>query len=554
MVVRRIFAIAMSAFLIVIVSNVAHAQAVDPARIEERLPAKRPDRVPDSTGFRGVVGERESGVPTWSFTLKQVLYEGRTAVSEDELRPAYEDYVGKVIGQTQLRDIVTRVSEIYRAKGFTLSTAQVPAQSIVDGVLTIAITEGYVGNAVYIGLPEGALPEYLTDLKAERPATQTTIDRTLLLIDDLNGIDVVDSYFTVDAQDPQVFTLHVEMLIEDVNYSVYADNRGTTDSGRDQVFGSASANSVLMTGDRVTVAGSTVPSAPEELLYGEIMYELPIHTIESWLDLTISAASIDAGPPFDTLDVESSATRFLARLNHPLIRLPEETLWIGLAFDVRHSEESSFDVPTYEDDLRVLRAVASYDWVESEDVTNTVRVEASHGLDALGASENGDALLSRGSGRPQFSKATVEVTRRQALSESFEVSGSVFGQIADGPLLSAEEIVLGGPTYGRAHDYAELSGDGGVSAMAELRYLDIVEEAWLESYELYAFVDGGYVWNLDPVFELDDAHLGSVGTGVRLGLPHAIEAEFELAQPISRSGPRSSDRRLRPYLSLSIDF
>ena len=280
----------------------------------------------------------------------------------------------------------------------------------------------------------------------------------------------------------------------------------------------------------------------------------PFTPSKFWLDLTISAASIDAGPPFDVADIESSATRFLARLNHPLIRTTEETLWLGVAFDVRHSEESSFGIPTYEDDLRVLRAVASYIWLESEAVTNSLKLEVSRGLDAFGASQNGGPMLSRASGRAQFTKLTLEATRQQALSETLEINASVLGQLADGPLLSAEEIILGGPTYGRAHDYGELSGDSGLVATAELRYRQVIDETWLESYELYGFVDGGYMWNVDPAFELDNGHLASVGAGLRLGLPDAIEAQFELAQPISRSGPRGNDRRLRPYLSLSIDF
>lgn len=532
----------------------AQVTATDPARTEERLPDRKREPQLEQAPNQGVKGERKANAVLSSFTLTHVVYEGRTAVAEDDLKPAYRDFIGKTIGEEELRLIVQRVTDIYRARGYSLSTASIPGQSVVRGVLTVKISEGYVGGTEFVGLPQGSLRGYFDELLAEKPAQQKTIDRALLQLDDLNGINVADSYFAASPGDPDRYTLYIELEIDDAVYTFYADNRGTKDSGRDQVFASASLNSVATEGDRVTLAVSTVPSAPKELLYGELTYELPLHFIESWLDLTLSTASIEPGDVFKGSGIKSKARRFLARFNHPLIFLPDETLWLGLAFDVRHTRETAFGTLRYEDDLRVVRAVASYIWAESAEVTNSIKAEISRGIDGLGASQNGDAFLSRAGGEAQFTKLTVDASRNQAITDDISLNVTFTSQIADGPLLSAEEFVLGGPVFGRAHDYAELAGDNGWAALAELSYTELVEEGWLNSVTYYGYVDGGAVWNIDPLFEADNGHLMSLGAGVRLGLPDNMEAAFELAQPLSRSGPRANDRRIRPYLSFSIEF
>src|SRR5690606_36681616 len=79
--------------------------------------------------------------------------------------------------------------------------------------------------------------------------------------------------------------------------------------------------------------------------------------------------------------------------------------------------------------------------------------------------------------------------------------------------------------------WSERSGDRGIMGLAELRYdwknaLDAVPNA-----QLYGFVDGGTVSNLESGF--GSGSLASVGGGVRADLGSRIWADVGVALPLS---------------------
>jgi hemolysin activation/secretion protein len=75
------------------------------------------------------------------------------------------------------------------------------------------------------------------------------------------------------------------------------------------------------------------------------------------------------------------------------------------------------------------------------------------GLDILGASDEGDLLLSRVNASAEFSKAYVTFTRLQHFSDRWSLLLAAAGQTAAGPLLSSEAFYLGGPFFaGRSEE------------------------------------------------------------------------------------------------------
>ena len=124
------------------------------------------------------------------------------------------------------------------------------------------------------------------------------------------------------------------------------------------------------------------------------------------------------------------------------------------------------------DIIRAARLRADYDFVDTliGPAVNLVSVEASQGLDILGARESGSPDLSRAAGRSDFTKLTVTTQRLQALGGGFSLLTAANGQYAFSPLLAAEEFGFGGTQFGRGYDPAELTGDHGLAAKLELSY------------------------------------------------------------------------------------
>ena len=127
--------------------------------------------------------------------------------------------------------------------------------------------------------------------------------------------------------------------------------------------------------------------------------------------------------------------------------------------------------------------------------TNYLTTVLRQGLNILGASTQDDALLSRDDGSGEFTVGQFFYTRYQNLSEQWSFNFSAAGQLASTALLAPEEFYLGGPTFGRAYDSGEISGENGLAASLEVRFDQALENAVVAGYQLYAFADYGAVWD-----------------------------------------------------------
>jgi hemolysin activation/secretion protein len=128
---------------------------------------------------------------------------------------------------------------------------------------------------------------------------------------------------------------------------------------------------------------------------------------------------------------------------------------------------------------------------------------------------------------------------------------AVSGQYSADPLLSSEEMGLGGAYTGRAFDFYERSGDNGVLALAELGYEYTKSKSWIRRVQPYVFIDGGYVSNFRNGY--GTGTLVSAGTGIRAGLG-MFDLQVEAAAPVYTSGAISSSDDPRVNVQLGLDF
>jgi hemolysin activation/secretion protein len=179
-------------------------------------------------------------------------------------------------------------------------------------------------------------------------------------------------------------------------------------------------------------------------------------------------------------------------------------------------------------------------------------VSLARGVDLLGATRAGDPLASRNDADATFTTLSLSADWSRTIVDGLGVKLGVRVQRASQPLLLAEEIGIGGATFGRGYDYSERSGDQGVMGYAELAYKWDKRVGPLNGIEVYGFADGGKVTNLGSGF--GGGTLYSSGAGVRADVDRRTDATFEVAVPLS--GPRyeSDDERARLRFSLSRYF
>jgi hemolysin activation/secretion protein len=507
--------------------------ATDAGRIERRIerPPDRREKVPD---IAPAVPDRGPSVQVQPerFTLIGAEITGSTVYSAARLGDFYEAYLGREISVAEVDAIVKAITEQYRSDGYVLSRAVAPPQPLEFGVLRIRIVEGYVDRVAFAGDRPGrqALLDEMADrIRAERPLTLATMERYLLLMADSPGVTVEPGLVEIEP-DTGAYRLEIALAHDRIDGFATFDNRGTTTVGPHQTYFGANANSAFGLLERTRVAAFTVPGAPEELRYGEINHEQVLDAEGTRAYFTLSRSIVDIGRAGTSSKENSHGTRVVVGMSHPVLRRRESNLTLRLNFDALDSDKNSPN-DVYDDRLRVLRLGVEFNARDGWGGTNWISAQLSRGFDILHASDSDSTLLSRTNGRARFHKLTLDATRLQTIGDGWAVQASAVGQASPHTLLSSEEFGVGGSRFGRAYDPSDISGSQGAAGFLELQYDPPLKVPLLESYQFYAFYDGGAVWGSG----FTRASMVSAGGGVRFQTTYDVSGGVEVAKPLTRS-------------------
>lgn len=528
----------------------------DPAIIERRIPQQpQPPAAEPPIPEPRLEGPAVPPEPEETFVLSAVVVEGATVFSQDKFIRIYEPFLARALTLSEIAQIPELITEKYRDAGFVLSRARIVPQGLVAGVLTVEVLEGYVARVLIEGPAAEELDwaSYTAPVLAERPLTLATLERMILLINDLPGFTVRDSRMLRDQDNLREFYLTVAVDYKALDGLIYFDNRGTSKVGPLQNYSAFGANNLLSGGERFQLAGFTVPTKPEELGFVSLRYEQPLGSDGLLLFGQPSFSRVEPTDE-DRDDQEvSRSVRGIGGLSYPILRSREESLFVGGEFDFRNIEEETDGDKTEEDRLRVLRLEGRYLRSDPFDGFNVLEVEVSRGLDVLDATDKPGPLRSRPDGDAVFTKLSGTFRRLQPLPFRFSLLTTAAGQLADDELLSSEEFAVGGARFGRAFDGSEITGDNGAAALVELRHNVVIDSGEPFSAQLYGFYDWGAVWNWNTEGNGREL-LSSAGFGVRFSLWRSLNADLQLAVPISGKGDQSSRDDTEFYFTLTASF
>lgn len=534
--------------------------SVDPAQIERRfepetrtLPSAAAPKVPEIPR----PSQAAPAKPIKQFELRSVNVEGNTVFSGEQLKPLYQEYIGKTISTADAQAIAAKVTDYYRSREYILTQAVIPSQNVDTGELNIRVIEGYIANVIIQGdLREGSLSSVLQgygeQIKAEKPLKLSKLERYLLLMDDLPGVTargvVRPSSDTFGAAD-LVVTLEHKLF----EFSLSGDNRGTEFVGPFQWTGTAAANSLFNMYERTLLR--TVTTSPfHELQFYDLQHEQQVGKEGTRATVNVSYSQTEPGESLSQLDVEGRSFFASGRVAHPFIRSRTENLQGRAIFDYRNTTTDFLDQRFSQDRIRSIRVGGTYDIADKLDGVNLIDAVASQGLDILNASEN-DSDRSRANGDSSYTKFNLDISRTQYLPLGFSILTAATAQYALDPLLPAEQFILGGPNFGQAYDPSEVSGDHGVGAKIEARYGNLLNDPYMQSYQFFAYYDIGTAWIKDAGAGVDDrASLASIGTGVRVNFVPGLSGSLEVGYPLTKRPNGSIDEDPRIFFSMTSRF
>ncbi len=526
------------------------AQSLPPAvlpdvRLEQLPPTEPPKPSPGVEVPKEAPTRPPIGAADVRFVLAGLEIEGATVYPASELTGPYEDLIGTEVELTDIYKIAREIQKTYRQDGYFLTRAIVPAQTISEGRVQIRVLEGFISAVTVegdLGAVEELVTSYLKVVTEERPIRLATLERALLLANDIPGVSV-SGLLQPSATELGAAELVARGDRKEFDGLLVVDNYGDDYTGQWETALGLSSNSFTSLGESVTAVGfATNPFNGWSQKVGQLSTSWRLGSRGVFVDTIASYGNSNPGASLQSLDFKSKTLLLSATTGYPVIRSRNLNFTALAGFDYIDSNTDVFGTEKFSrDKLRVVHATGVFDFRDGWWGSNAASASLRQGLQVLNATRRRDEYKSRPDGTGSATLVRGSFSRLQGLYGNFTLFGTTAGQYAFNNLLSDQEFNVGGTRFGRGYDQKEISGDQGVGVTAEIQYTRQPEWRFLQSFQVFGFYDYGRVWNGGDD-EFDDS-LSSTGVGIRLWPIGELNLDLQVAWPLTRDSQRANGGR-----------
>ncbi|MGU7775906.1 ShlB/FhaC/HecB family hemolysin secretion/activation protein [Burkholderia sp. MR1-5-21] len=496
--------------------------------------------------------------PGKTFELKGITLKGNDTIPTDQLLAPVRDRIGTQVGFADLDAIAARITRIYRERGYALAQVVIPPQDVTSGNVEFSVLEGRVGHVrldVAAGTPvrESVLRERVAAIPVGAPLRQGDLERTMLMLSDLPGIQVSSA---IEAgSEPGTVDLTINVAPgKRWTFSTDLDNYGSSSTGTWRLGALARLNSPFMIGDNLDVR--LLGSERLDTAYGRVAYEAPVNVSGTRVGVAVARLNYTLGKEFAPLDAQGEATVVDLTVTHPLVRTRNQNLLarvnleyrdlidnIGLVDEHNHRTliEGSVGVSYESRDAFLGGGYNSAD-VELLIGSLDIKSEIDRALDASALGRNTQGTEGR---------VTFFANRLNSVTERVSVFAGISGQWAMTTLDSSSRFLLGGPHAVRAYSPSEALVDEGFVATFEGRY------AVTSKLSVFGFFDFGTGWyNANPRPNQGNNNITRSGAGIGAfwSAPGGFSVQGTIAWRTTASDTTGNDRVPRFYVQLTKAF
>ncbi|MFC5500267.1 ShlB/FhaC/HecB family hemolysin secretion/activation protein [Caenimonas terrae] len=462
------------------------------------------------------------GQDSAKITVRALRITGAHVYSESELLELTGFRPGSELSLSELRSMADRITAYYRAHGYFVALAWLPAQEVTDNVVTISVSEGQYRNITVNNsttVSDRLIRSDLEGINSGDPILTAPLESRLLVLSDLPGVNVRSTLVpgaSIGSSD-----LIVDVTPgQRISGSVDADNAGNPYTGEVRVGATLNVNNPLGLGD---VASLRLLTSGKGLRYGRASYQLQVG--RGQVGVAYSRLDYHLDKQFESLDANGTAEIASVFGRYPLIRSRNSNLYLQLAYDAKTFQDRIDSTGAVTDKKAQVWMTSLYgehrDMVGGGGLNSYALTWSSGTIDirtpeALAA----DAATARSNGH--FDKLSFNAMRLQTLGGRFWLYGAVSGQAAFKNLDVSEKMELGGMNGVRAYPEGEAYADEGYLLTLEGRMqLARFTGRMPGDLQLIAFVDtGGVRINHDPWTPADNRRtLSGAGVGLNWSDP-----------------------------------
>lgn len=482
--------------------------------------------------------EEKSSAPEDNKTIvlvRQFRLTGVTKFPVEELLPLLDEWKGRELSLSQLRQAAARITAYYREHGYLVSRAYIPAQEIHDGIVEIAVLEGKVGKILLNNtswVSDERILNILESVRSGDAVSEPELGFKLQLINELPGVDAAVAGLqpgeSVGLSDISVIAQPSPFITG----SVSADSNGNRFTGLYNLGIRTTLSSPLHLGDELSLSAQNSDLGTRNTSWG---YKVPIGSRGLVLGAMFSDIHYQLGEELAQLQANGDTSIRAIGGTYPLMRTPAVKLDATLFGNEYKIQDrlNAFGITT--NTLVRSNALGLAGSFRAQNfAVYSFRATYTSGLVDLQSADKRDTDAASAQTQGSYGKTSYTVTALLPLTNSWSTYAEINGQFASKNLDPVEKFSLGGVNGVRSYPGGEASGDEGYVARAELRYR-LPAVSWLSAlpgqFGVLGFVDHGEIKvNRNPFSQTDNTRgLSAFGFGANWEAPGDFLIKASLA-------------------------
>lgn len=468
----------------------------------------------------------------------------------------------------QIETVADRITRFYRERGFILAKAYIPRQEVRDGVVTLTLLLGTLGE-VEAHNAELYDSEFITSVFADDlalPVTSQVVEENLYLLNDFPGINttgffepgsqVGDTRLNINVRDEQPYDANLRF-----------DNHGSEQTGEYRLYGQFLWNNPAGNADQLNVA-ALYTIDPDNSDYYQLRYSSQVLNPRISVAASISENDFVLGPgnseSINNLDL------------HGKTRQQE----LSAAYKIKRSRTQSYYASVSYEDIESQLRIGAFDDDGSSGLDDIVKnLNLSFSFDVL---DEISRILHQG----EFKVISGEFDEgaEQGQDESYEIITAGYSlltfwklpffdantriiyraelQLTDSALSSINQFSLAGPTRVRSYSSNQFSADTAfytgvdwVFNAPEFLDFTLLGVNVRQAVQPLLFIDAawGEAITLDPRNDDITGELYGTGFGLQISYKSTFQGNLQFAFPLNEKFSSDIDIESDDY-KLVFDF
>lgn len=488
------------------------------------------------------------GAESKSFDIWEYRVEGNTMLDNSVIEKAVYAYLGADRDIAAVEQARKALETAYHQAGYQAALVDIPQQDVREGVVVLLVYEGTVDRLRVTGARYFS-PKHLRDrlpsLAEGKPLNLPRAQEELSAV----AADQADRQITpIMRAGSTTGTIDVDLEVKDrlpLHGSLELNARNSINTTRLRLPLMIRYDNLWQLNHSASLQYQVSPENPNNVEVWSGTYMAPLDSIEA--NLAFYGIGLDSQSDITTagtLNVVGNGNIFGLRLNK---RIANDRMWtqsISMGWDYKAFGQSIN--PVGSDSLNSTSSPVTYSpfqlgysatlYQEGGALTQ-LNSELNFNFAGIG-SEYAEFANRRYGATPDYLYLAGEIRHRQPLPGEMALQMRLSGQIANGPLISNEQIGAGGMLTVRGYHEVERLGDNGAIGSFELWSPDLGQNGltgieYFDSFRLLAFTDAARLWLIDPLpGSVADYDLLGAGVGLRMRALHNLLGELYWEYPL----------------------